>query len=162
MATAPRPSHLPALPRPRSRLIGREEERAVARALLLETSVALLTLTGPGGVGKTQLALAVAADVADDFAGGAVFVDLAPISDPAVLPAILAAVLGASLRAQGDRLADLVSHLRPTQMLLLLDNCEHLIAPVGALVATLLAGCPALQVLATSRAPLRLREEQLL
>ncbi|MEZ4562938.1 MAG: hypothetical protein R2853_09390 [Thermomicrobiales bacterium] len=121
-----------------------------------------MTLTGPGGVGKTQLALAVAADVADDFAGGAVFVDLAPISDPAVLPAILAAVLGASLRAQGDRLADLVSHLRPTQVLLLLDNCEHLIAPVGALVATLLAGCPALQVLATSRAPLRLREEQLL
>jgi predicted ATPase/DNA-binding CsgD family transcriptional regulator len=162
MRTVHRASSLASLPLPRTRLIGREGERATARALLLDDAVALLTLTGPGGVGKTQLALAVASEAGKAFADGVAFVDLAPVSDPEVLPAAIAAALNVTAGGDGDLTAALITHLRPAQVLLLLDNCEHLIDPVGQLVSTLLAGCPALQVLATSRAPLHVREEHLL
>jgi non-specific serine/threonine protein kinase len=151
-----RPSSVPT---PLTSLVGREHECATARALLIDQAGPLLTLTGPGGVGKTRLALAVAHDVAGDFADGAVFVDLTPVRDSTlVLPAI-ARVLG--VREAGDReLADVLSgFLKPRQILLVLDNCEQVLA-AAADVAALLAACPALQVLATSRAPLRVRGEQ--
>jgi predicted ATPase len=120
-----------------------------------------LTLTGPGGVGKTRLALAIADDAAPSFADGVAFVDLAPLRDPAlVLPAV-AQRLGVR-EGGGLALADAVAtFLKPRRVLLLLDNVEHLLAAAPG-VATLLAACPALQVLATSRAPLRLLGEQLL
>src|SRR5215218_10261820 len=149
-----------AVPIPRTRLIGRETERATARAYLLDEAVPLLTLTGPGGVGKTRLALVVAQDVAGAFADGVAFIDLSPLADPAlVLPAIAGAV---GVTESGDSaLAEvLIAALRPRQLLLLLDNCEHLLATAAALVADLLAACPAVQILATSRAPLRLRGER--
>src|SRR4051812_35555108 len=141
-------------PIPRTRLIGREPERATARALLVDDAVPLLTLTGPGGVGKTRLALAIAGDVVSHFADGVVWVDLAPLTDPALAAAAVAT--GLELTLGGDRpVADqLIGHLRPRQVLLMLDNCEQVLAATSDLVAMILAGCPALQILATSRAPL--------
>ena len=159
----PIPSFLPgSFPIPRTRLIGRETERATARTRLLDQVAPLLTLTGPGGSGKTRLALAVTQDVADRFADGVAWVDLAPLTDPATVPVALAAALRLRLSMEIPTEEQLRHHLRSRQSLLLLDNCEHLLAPVADLVASLLAHCPALQVLATSRAPLRIRGEHVL
>jgi non-specific serine/threonine protein kinase len=149
------------LPLLRTSLVGRAGEVATARGLLLDEAVPLLTFTGPGGIGKTRLALAVAHAVASSFADGVAFVDLSALRDPDhVLPTI-AQTLGVREGSDRPLAAALAAALRPKQLLLLLDNCEHVLAGTAG-IADVLAACPALQVLATSRAPLRLRGEHLL
>jgi non-specific serine/threonine protein kinase len=142
------------LPLPPAALVGREREVAATTSLLLQSEVRLLTLTGPGGVGKTRLALEVAAKVSNAFTHGVAFVDLAPVTEPArVIPAI-AQALGVR-----DRSPDgLIAALADMRLLVLLDNVEHLIAAAPAL-AHLIELCPALTLLATSRQPLHLRAE---
>jgi predicted ATPase/DNA-binding CsgD family transcriptional regulator len=148
------------IPTPRTRLIGREAEIAAARAFLLDDAVPLLALTGPGGVGKTRLALAIAADVADQFADGATWIDLSSLADAELVSATIAAALALTPLPGQPLVDEIVRALRPRQTLLLLDNCEHVLSGVVDVVTPLLAACSAVQVLATSRLPLRVQGER--
>jgi predicted ATPase/DNA-binding CsgD family transcriptional regulator len=159
MASPSRPARDSSLPTPRTSLVGRCNDIARASALLLTDAVPQLTLTGPGGVGKTRLALAIARDAAAAFADGTVFVDLAPLAAPDLVLPTIARAVSVSETGQAPLRERLLAALRPRQMLLVLDNCEHLVDAVGAVVGELLPRCPALQMLATSRAPLRLQGE---
>lgn len=148
------------LPRWPTSLLGRDLERNFSRTCLLEYSVPLLTLTGPGGVGKTRLALGIAEDVGWHFADGVVWVDLAPLTSQEAVTGTVAATLGLTHHLPRPVLTDLTSFLASRQVLLVLDNCEHVLPGAAALVAALIAACPALQFLVTSRAPLQVRGEQ--
>jgi predicted ATPase/class 3 adenylate cyclase/DNA-binding CsgD family transcriptional regulator len=132
--------------------IGRQSEIKSVREVL--TANRLVTLTGAGGAGKTRLAVHVAADLAGDFGDGVCYVDLAPITHPDVVPVTAARALGLPDQPGRSTVDTLLRHLRDREMLLLLDNCEHLLEPSAALVVALLGGAPRLSVLATSREPL--------
>src|SRR5262249_43521956 len=126
--------------------------------LLARPMVRLLTLTGAGGSGKTRLALQVTAELLDAFADGVFFVDLAPLSDPALVVATIAQTLGIAERGRGSLLERLKAELREQEVLLLLDNFEHLLEAAPQL-AELLTECPKLKLLATSREVLHLYGE---
>jgi predicted ATPase/DNA-binding CsgD family transcriptional regulator len=155
----------PALPRfhclpvQRTSCLGRESEVAELRARLRDSEVRLLTLTGPGGIGKTRLALEAGAALVDHFPHGVAFVDLAPVRDAARVPAAIAQALDVRETGAGSALDALVVELQDKALLLVLDNLEQVLAAAPAL-AELLAACPGVTLLVTSRAPLRLRWEQ--
>jgi non-specific serine/threonine protein kinase len=145
-ATLPLPQHLPIS---LTSCIGRAREAAeVGR--LLDTS-RLVTLTGVGGVGKTRLALEVAAAALPRYADGARFVDLAPATDPALIPQLTAAACGVREEPGRPLLATLANALLAQHVLLVLDNCEHLVEACAALAGTLLQSSPHVRILATSR-----------
>jgi predicted ATPase/transcriptional regulator with XRE-family HTH domain len=152
-------SPLVALPRPPTRLIGRENELAAVCALLAQQDVRLVTLTGPGGTGKTRLALAVAADATACYPDGIVFVDLSALTDPARVLPTMASVLGVRERSDEPLPQSLARHLGDRRLLLVLDNCEQVLEAASNIAAQLAAG-PHLTILATSREALHVRVER--
>ncbi len=151
---ASRPTNLP---RPVTRLIGREQQLVELRRYL--SGSRLLTLTGAGGCGKTRLALQLSADALLEFPNGAWLVELAPLADPESVPQAAIAALGARERPGRAPIDTLVALLRPKAALLVLDNCEHLVEACARLAETLLVSCPRLRLLVTSREPLRIPGE---
>jgi predicted ATPase/DNA-binding CsgD family transcriptional regulator len=155
-AVAERLNKLPAHPQ---RLIGRDDAVVATRQLLLEGVRGIVTLTGAGGCGKTLLAVHVAADLGQHFADGVSMVELAPLADAELVPATVAAAFGVVEKPGQPAVETLLEYLRPRQLLLVLDNCEHLIDACAQLAERLLSTCPRVRLLTTSREPLRVSGE---
>jgi len=145
------------LPLAMTRMIGREEAVAVLVSRLSRQR--LVTIVGPGGVGKTTVALAVAERMIADHEHGVWLIDLAPLGDPRLVPSAVATVLGLEVRTE-NALPGLVDGLRDKRMLLLLDNCEHVIDAAASLAAAVLSGVLGVNILATSREPLGVAGER--
>jgi predicted ATPase/class 3 adenylate cyclase/Tfp pilus assembly protein PilF len=151
-----RVTNLPAQPTP---LVGRDQELEAVRELLLAEDIRMVTLTGPGGTGKTRLALQVAADTVDEFPDGVYGVLLAPVTDPEVVPLELARVLGIEEMPMQPIIEALKAGLASRRTLILFDNFEH-VGAAAPLLADLLAARPRLKLLVTSREPLRIAAER--
>ena len=137
--------------------VGREREMEEIKTLL--QSSRLVTLTGPGGAGKTRLSLQVGADVLDGFADGVWFAELASLSDPRLVAQAAATVLGVKEEPAARLLDTLVESCRGKELLLILDNCEHVVLASAELCEALLAACPHVRILVSSREPLRIAGE---
>jgi predicted ATPase/DNA-binding XRE family transcriptional regulator len=155
------PSEFPqvSFPLPPTRLLGREQERLRALALLRTSNTRLLTLTGPGGVGKTHLALELIHNMAPDFTDGVLYISLAAIRNPDLVPGELAQAFGLREVTSLSAAEQVAAYLGPKHFLLVLDNLEQVIE-CAPFIAKLLESCPRLNFLVTSRTPLRLRGEQ--
>jgi predicted ATPase/DNA-binding winged helix-turn-helix (wHTH) protein len=158
---SPSPTIAPAaphnLPFATTRMIGRDE---IVTTLVTQLSrQRLVTVVGPGGIGKTTVGLAIAERLIGTYEHGVWLVDLAPLSDPGLVPSAVATVLGLETRVE-DPLPDLVAALRDNRMLLMLDNCEHVIDAVAGLAAAVLSGTSSVKILATSREPLGVQGER--
>ncbi|PIB74235.1 LuxR family transcriptional regulator [Mycobacterium celatum] len=140
------------LPVPLTSFVGRDAELTHLRQLLAENR--LVTVTGAGGVGKTRLAVQIAALLAAEYANGVWYVDLAPITDPAVVPITAARAFGLPDQPGRSTMDTLTRFVADRQMLVVLDNCEHLLDASAALMVALLEACPGLTFLATSREPI--------
>ncbi|MBA2624410.1 MAG: NB-ARC domain-containing protein [Actinomycetota bacterium] len=145
------------LPLELSSFVGREKELAEVKRLLEDTR--LLTLTGSGGCGKTRLALAAASELVERFVDGVWLVTLAPLADPSLVSQAVASVLDAREQPGCSLTETLSNYLRYKKMLLVLDNCEHLIEACAGLAETLLCSCPELRILSTSRKALGITGE---
>jgi predicted ATPase/DNA-binding XRE family transcriptional regulator len=145
------------IPVPLTRLLGRESEVAIVRGLIRDSGVRLVTLVGAGGIGKTRLAIEVASTAQVDFPGGTFFVSLSDTDDPKMVLSLIATAVGLSA-VPGDMQSALARRLSEGRALVILDTLEHLAAAAPS-IASLLEAAPDLTILATSRAPLRLRGE---
>ena len=145
------------LPSALSSFVGREKEIAEVRRLLEDTR--LLTLTGAGGCGKTRLALAAADELVEKFEEGVWMVDLAPLADPSLVPQAVASTLGVREQPGRSLTETLSDYLASKKVLLVLDNCEHLVEACAELAESLLRSCSELRVLATSREALGIAGE---
>ncbi len=162
--STPAPRHN--LPGQLTSFIGRAREIAEVKRLLSplsreEAVGRLITLTGPGGTGKTRLSLHAATEVLSSFPGGVWLIELAPLADPALVTQTLAAVLGVREEAERSVIASVLSYLHDRQALLILDNCEHLIETCAELAEVILRACPCVRILATSREALGIAGETL-
>ncbi|WP_343715145.1 winged helix-turn-helix domain-containing protein [Inquilinus sp.] len=145
------------LPARLARMVGREDSvRALAEQLAAGRFV---TIVGPGGVGKTTVAAAVAHELLDSFAGAALFVDFGLVTDPRLVPVAVASMLGLPIRSE-DPVPGLIAHLRDRRFLLVLDSCEHVIDGAAGLAAEIFRAAPQAHILATSREALRVEGEQ--
>lgn len=144
------------LPPRATRLIGRERDIELLTVRVVDT--ALFTITGPAGVGKTSLAVEIGHDLIAEFRDQVAFVDFGMLENPAVVQSMIAGAMGISVQSE-DPLAVILGHIRDKRFLLILDNCEHVIAPAADIVERILEEAPNARVLATSREPLRVRGE---
>ena len=150
-SAAEEPAYRHNLPVQLTSFIGREKEIGALRQLITAGPTRLVTLTGAGGVGKTRLALRTAEELLDNFTDGVWLVQLAPLSNPDLVAQTAISVLGLQQLSGQTATQVLCEHLRTKRLLLIFDNCEHLVCAVAELVETLLRGCPHLRILATSR-----------
>jgi predicted ATPase/DNA-binding CsgD family transcriptional regulator len=148
------------MPAEATSFVGRRHELAEARKKL--AAARLISLTGPGGVGKTRLAIRIAATLGRGFAGGAWMAEFAELQDPALVSSAVLAALDLRDQAAADPLAQLCSHLKDKELLLVLDNCEHLLEAAAQLVSEVIRAAPGVRVIATSREPLSVAGEHVL
>jgi predicted ATPase len=146
------------LPQQLTSLIGREQDVAAIKALIAEHR--LVTISGSGGIGKTRAALQVGADLLDGSGDGVWFVDLAPLQNPSFVASAVGSALGVQESATRPVLESVVQYLKRRRLLLIVDNCEHVIAEAARVVETILRTCREVKVLATSREPLEIAGEQ--